>query len=137
MIILFDGVCNLCNGFVQFVIKRDRAKVFHFASLQSGYGVALSSHFNLLTEVGPNTVILYDGDKILTKSNAVIKIVSSLNGIWKCVLIFKIIPCFIRDRIYNLLARNRYKLFGKREQCMVPDEDIKDRFMDNKKFTLK
>jgi len=136
MIILFDGVCNLCNGFVQFVLKRDKKKKFLFASLQSTYGTGLSNYFNLSTTL-PTTIALYSGQKIFTESDAVIKITSSLRGIWKITIVLLIIPRFIRNPIYRLLARNRYKLFGKRDQCMVPSEDVKGRFLDKEFFTAK
>jgi len=133
MVILFDGVCNMCNRFVQFVLKRDKNKTFQFASLQSEYGAGLLKHFNL-SLANFDTVVVYDGGKIFTQSDAVIKILSNLNEIWKCAFILKTIPGFIRNAIYRLFARNRYKLFGKSEQCMIPTEDVKDRFVDNTKF---
>jgi predicted DCC family thiol-disulfide oxidoreductase YuxK len=133
MVILFDGVCNLCNGFVQFVLKRDKNKTFQFASLQSKYGTALSAHFHLPT-ANPDTIVLYDGGKIFTESDAVIKIISSLNGIWKITVVLKIISRFARNWAYRIVARNRYKFFGKKGQCMVPDWDVKDRFVDNETF---
>ena len=135
MVILFDGVCNLCNSFVKFVLKRDKNKIFQFASLQSKYGSGLSAHFNL-PSVKPETIILYDGEKILTESDAVIKIASSLDGIWKGVIVLNIFPRFIRNWFYRLVARNRYKLFGKKDQCMVPTEDIKERFLDDTTFMI-
>ncbi len=135
MVILFDGVCNLCNGFVQFVLKRDKNKVFQFASLQSNYGKELSAHFNLSSD-NLKTVILFDGENILMQSDAGIKIISSFGGVWKLILVFKIIPRFIRNGIYNLLAKNRYTLFGKKDQCMIPTENMKDRFLDNTVFSL-
>jgi len=134
MVILFDGVCNLCNGFVQFVLKSDENKTFQFASLQSSYGKGLSAHFKLPIEK-PKTIILYDGEKILTESDSVIKIVNSLKGIWKSTFILYIVPRFIRNWFYCLVARNRYKLFGKRDQCMIPTENVKDRFVNDKIFT--
>lgn len=133
MVILFDGVCNLCNGFVQFILKKDRNRVFEFASLQSKYGTALSAHFNL--PVGnPETIVLYDGVKIFTESDAVIKIFSSLGGVWKCTGIFYIISRRARNWAYHIVALNRYKIFGKKDSCMFPDWDVKDRFVDNETF---
>jgi predicted DCC family thiol-disulfide oxidoreductase YuxK len=133
MVILFDGVCNLCNGFVQFIIKRDRNKQFQFASLQSNYGKSLISHFNLpLTATG--TVILYHNGKVSVESDASIEIISSLGGMWKCVEVLKIFPRFIRNGLYRLLARNRYRLFGETDQCMVPSAGTKDRFLDAADF---
>jgi len=133
MVILFDGVCSLCNGFVRFILKRDKNKTFQFASLQSTYGAGLLAHFNF-TLVNSDTIILYNGKKIFTQSDALLKIVSPLNGIWKCAVIFKIIPGFIRNSLYRLVAKNRYKLFGKNDQCMVPPEGVKDRFLDDAIF---
>src|ERR1700727_56358 len=115
MVVLFDGVCNLCNGFVQFILKRDKNKTFQFASLQSESAKGLLTHFNM-SLANFDTVVLYDGERIYTQSDAVIKIASSLKGIWRCATILKIIPGFIRNTIYRLLARNRYKLFGKKDQ---------------------
>ena len=133
MVILFDGVCNLCNGFVQFIIKRDRNRLFQFASLQSNYSRGLISHFNLpLTATG--TVILYHDGKVSVESDASIEIISSLGGMWKFVRVFKIFPRFIRNGLYRLLARNRYRLFGKTDQCMVPSDNTKDRFLDDTEF---
>lgn len=134
MVILFDGVCNLCNGFVQFVLKRDKKRVFQFASLQSKYGTGLSSHFKL-PNAKPETIVLYNNSKILTESDAVIMIVTSLGGIWKISVVLIVIPRFIRNWFYRLVARNRYRIFGKRDQCMVPSENVKDRFVDNSIFT--
>jgi predicted DCC family thiol-disulfide oxidoreductase YuxK len=133
MVILFDGVCNLCNNFIKFILKKDKKKIFRFASLQSKYGIDLSRHFNLPTSQ-QNTVILYDGQKIFTESDAVLKIASSLSGIWKSTILLLIIPCFIRNWFYRIVARNRYKLFGKKDQCTLPTEEIKDRFLDDEVF---
>lgn len=135
MVILFDGVCNLCNGFVRFVLKRDKKGLFQFACLQSKYGTALSANFNLPL-AKPETIVLYDGEKIITQSDAVIMILRSLPGIWKSTTILYIVPHFMRNWFYQSVAKNRYKLFGKKDQCMVPDEDIKDRFLDNTIFSI-
>jgi len=133
MVILFDGVCNLCNAFVQFILERDKNKTFQFASLQSNYGKELSAHYNL-SIIKPETIVLYEGVKILTQSDAVIKIVSSLNGIRKNTIVLKLVPRFIRNWFYRLVAKNRYDIFGKKDHCMIPTEDIKDRFLDNVRF---
>ncbi|MGP8217319.1 MAG: thiol-disulfide oxidoreductase DCC family protein [Bacteroidia bacterium] len=133
MVILFDGVCNLCNGFVRFVLKRDKSKIFQFASLQSEYGMGLSAHFNLPTAEF-ETVVLYDGKRILAESDAVIKIIWSLGGIWKSIIVCYLAPRFIRNGLYNFIAKKRYNLFGKRGQCMIPGNDVKDRFLDSTVF---
>jgi predicted DCC family thiol-disulfide oxidoreductase YuxK len=133
MVILFDGVCNLCNGFVQFVLKHDKDRIFQFASLQSNYGVGLSKHFNLPV-ADHETIVLYDGKNVLTESDAVFKIVDSLGGIYEMAFVLKIFPKPVRDWFYRLVAKNRYKIFGKKDQCMVPTENVKDRFLDNVVF---
>lgn len=130
MIILFDGVCNLCNGFVRFVIKRDRKNLFKFASLQSKYGIELLAKHHISSTL-PQTVMVYDGERFFTQTEAVLKITGSLSGAWKATAIFLIIPAFIRDYLYRLVAKNRYKLFGKSKQCMVPTADMSDRFIND------
>lgn len=124
MIILFDGVCNLCNGVVQFIIKRDEQKVFKFASLQSDFASQLfegkapqSDSVMLVTEQG-----------IFEKSTAVIKIAKHLKG-FKFLAIFSFIPLLIRDFIYDLIAKNRYKVFGKQSECMIPSPELRERFL--------
>ncbi len=134
MVILFDGVCNMCNSFVQFVIKRDKKSIFKFASLQSVYGQGLQAHFKL-TEQGMDTVLLYDGMQVLTRTDASLTILSSLGGAWKMMVVFKIVPRFIRNFIYNILAKNRYKLFGKQENCLIPSPEIRERFLDETQFS--
>jgi predicted DCC family thiol-disulfide oxidoreductase YuxK len=133
MVILFDGVCNMCNGFVKFVIKRDKSNVFQFASLQSKYGKGFLTQYNFNT-VEYDTVLLLDGETIYTRSDASLRILNTLGGIWKVSAAFRIIPGFIRNPIYDLLARNRYKLFGKRDSCMVPTPEIKAKFLDDVEF---
>jgi predicted DCC family thiol-disulfide oxidoreductase YuxK len=134
MVILFDGVCNLCNGMVKFVIKRDKKHLFQFASLQSTYGRGLLEHFKL-TEKGMDTILLYDGRQVLTRTDATLTILNKLGGIWKLFNVFKIVPRFIRNFVYNTIAANRYRLFGKSENCMVPTPEIKNRFIDEKVFS--
>jgi predicted DCC family thiol-disulfide oxidoreductase YuxK len=134
MVILFDGVCNMCNGLVHFVIKRDKKNIFQFASLQSSYGKALIEHFNLNGK-GLDTVLVYDGKKVLTRSDATLAIVTSLKGIWVTFVVFRIMPRFIRNSIYNFMAKRRYAFFGKRDNCMVPTDDIKNRFLDETQFS--
>ena len=127
-VILFDGVCNLCSGSVQFVLKRDKEKRFLFTSLQSNYGQDLLKRSNLPMNTF-NSFILFEDGKIITRSTAALTIFSQLKG-WKWVKIFWIIPKFIRDAVYNLIAKNRYKWFGKRNECWLPTPDLKARFLD-------
>ena len=128
-IILFDGVCNLCNFWVNFVLKRDQKNLFLFAPLQSKAGQELLSKFNLST-TDFDTFILINGDSFQTKSDAAISIASNIVGWPKILLIGKIIPRFLRNFIYDLIANNRYKIFGKRESCRVPTTDEKERFLE-------
>ena len=127
-VILFDGVCNLCSGSVQFILKRDKEKKFLFASLQSNHGQDLLKRSSLPMDTF-NSFILFEDGKIITRSTAALKIFSQLKG-WKWVKIFWIVPKFIRDAFYNLIAKNRYKWFGKRNECWLPTPDLKARFLD-------
>jgi len=133
MVILFDGVCNLCNGFVKFIIKRDKKGIFKFAALQSAYGKGLIEHFKIAGN-GLDTVLLYDGKQVFTRSDASIKILCLLGGIWSASLVFVALPRFMRNGIYNFIAKKRYKLFGKQENCMVPTDEIKSRFLNDTRF---
>lgn len=127
-IILFDGVCNLCNYFVQFVIKRDKNNIFKFSSLQSEFGQNLLRKFEKVNSE-PDTVVLYKEEKMFTESTAAIKILSQLGFGYKFFFVFLIIPKFIRDAFYRFVADNRYRWFGKRDSCMVPTEELKNKFI--------
>ena len=127
-VILFDGVCNLCSGSVQFILKRDKEKKFFFASLQSNYGQELLKRFHLPTDVF-NSFILFQDEQIFTRSTAALKMFHQLNG-WGWVKILWIFPKFIRDAVYNLIAKNRYKWFGKKDECWIPTPELKARFLD-------
>jgi len=127
-VILFDGVCNLCNNSVQFVIKRDSQELFKYASLQSGFGQQLLKEFNLPADKF-NSFILFQDNRIYTRSTGALKMLTQLKG-WKWTGIFFIVPRFIRDGIYNLIARYRYQWFGKRNECMIPTQELKARFID-------
>lgn len=127
-IILFDGVCNLCSGAVQFILKRDHKKTFVFASLQSEVGKSLLSKYKVNTSV--ETIILLQNDKWFSQSDAALEISRKLSGAWPLLYAFKIIPRFIRDGIYDWISRNRYRFFGKKEACMIPSPEWKNRFLD-------
>jgi len=127
-IILFDGVCNLCNGAVQFVIKRDPVGKFLFASLQSEEGKKLLQQFQLPQEDFSSFVLIED-DKIYTRSTGALKVAKQLKGAIKLLYAFIIVPKFIRDAVYNWIARNRYKWFGKKNECMLPTPELKERFL--------
>lgn len=127
-VILFDGVCNLCTGSVQFILKRDKEKKFMFASLQSNYGQELLKQFHLPIDTF-NSFILYQDQKIFIRSTAALKMFQQLKG-WGWVKLFWIVPKFIRDGVYNLIAKNRYKWFGQKNECWLPTPELKARFLD-------
>lgn len=126
-IILFDGVCNLCNGFVQRIIAADKNDYFRFASLQSEAGQSLLKNHPNLQDL--KSIVYLDNGKIYTKSTAAIKISSHLGFTWKILQLGYILPVFLRDGIYNIIAKNRYKWFGKKDQCMVPTPELKAKFL--------
>ncbi|QQX76216.1 MULTISPECIES: thiol-disulfide oxidoreductase DCC family protein [Aequorivita] len=127
-IILFDGVCNLCNGAVTYIIKRDNKNVFKFAALQSEIGQQLISKFNIDTSK-VDSIILIDGEKHYIKSSAALHIAKQLSGAYPLLFGFMIVPKFIRNAVYDYIARNRYKWFGKKESCMIPTSELKAKFL--------
>lgn len=128
-VILFDGVCNLCNSSVQFVIRKDKQQRFLFASLQSEYAKTVLPE-TLSNPDDLTSIVLVDGDQIKTKSSAVLTISKSLSGLWPLMYAFMVVPRFIRDWVYNVIATNRYRWFGKKDQCMIPSPELKSRFVD-------
>ena len=128
-IVLFDGVCNLCNRVVQFIIKRDKKKQFLFASLQGKTGQEVLKKFNLSPTDFDSFVVL-DGDKIYTRSTAALRMLKKMNGGWNLLYAFIIVPRYIRNAVYDWIARNRYKWYGKRDECMIPTPELKERFLD-------
>ena len=128
-IILFDGVCNFCNAGVNFIIRQDKKNIFRFAALQSKAGQELADKYQLPKE-NFNSFILIDKGKVYNRSTAGFKVYSKLPWYWKWTQLFWIVPRFITDAIYDLIARNRYKWFGKKEECMIPTPEIRSRFLD-------
>jgi predicted DCC family thiol-disulfide oxidoreductase YuxK len=128
-VILFDGVCNLCNSSVQFILKRDRKNRFLFGSLQGKAGQHYLQQFRLPAN-DFNSFILVEGEKSYTRSAAVLHMLNRLGGPWRLFYVFMIIPPFIRNGVYNTIARNRYKWFGKKEQCPAPGAGLRSRFLD-------
>ncbi|MCP4437887.1 MAG: thiol-disulfide oxidoreductase DCC family protein [Aureispira sp.] len=126
-IILFDGVCNLCNGFVQFIVKRDIKAHFKFASLQSDIGQDLLTKYQLSKDL--DTVVLIRNNKAYTKSGAGLRVLSKLGALWPLMIILLVVPYFIRNFVYDWVARNRYKWYGKKDQCMMPSPELKKRFL--------
>jgi predicted DCC family thiol-disulfide oxidoreductase YuxK len=127
-VILFDGVCNLCNSAVQYVIRRDPAGIFKFASLQSETGRELLKTYRL-SPVEPDSFVLIQHHKAYTRSTAALKVARQLKGPSALLYGFIIVPAFIRNAVYNLIARNRYRWFGKQDECMVPTSALRQRFL--------
>jgi predicted DCC family thiol-disulfide oxidoreductase YuxK len=129
-ILLFDGVCNLCSGSVQFVLKRNRKGNVRFASLQSDFGKEVLQRSNL-----PHTylksLVLIEHGKTYVKSDAALHLAKHLDGFWKMGTMLLLIPKFIRNPIYDWIARNRYAWFGKKETCWIPEQKWNDRFLDH------
>ena len=128
-IVLFDGVCNLCNSSVNFILDRDRGKKIKFASLQSGAAAKLLAPFRFPGDDLSTIVLLLDG-KLHTRSGAVLRISRFLGFPWSLGISLLVIPRFLRDFAYGVVARNRYRWFGKREQCRLPEPGIRDRFLE-------
>ena len=128
-IVLFDGVCNLCSSSVQFIIKRDKKNQFLFGSLQGKTGQHYLEKFGLSTNNFHSFMLIEDG-RLYTRSAAALRMLKHLGGGWSLLYGLMIIPAFIRDAVYNLLANNRYKWFGKKAECWVPTPAIKDKFLD-------
>lgn len=127
-IILFDGVCNVCSSSVQFIIRRDRKGRFRFASLQSGIADQLLAGHPLTGKM--HSIVLIENGKLFTESTAVLRIAGKLDGFWKAAAIFLVLPKGIRDPLYRWFARNRYRWFGKRDSCMIPSPEIRERFLE-------
>lgn len=126
-VILFDGECNFCDYSVQFIIKRDPNGYFKFASQQSDIGKKLLKQFHVQENM--NSFVLIDNDKCYSRSSAALRVCKNLKGMWKIFYCFLIIPKFIRDFFYMVVANNRYKLFGKKNACILPSPDIRNRFL--------
>ncbi|WP_372975327.1 thiol-disulfide oxidoreductase DCC family protein [Muriicola sp.] len=128
-IILFDGVCNLCNRSVQFVIRRDKKDLFRFAALQSEAGERLVRERGIDTSKVDSIILIEPGVAYYVKSEAALRIARSLSGIWPILGIFLWLPDKLRDVFYDLIARNRYRIFGKQDACMVPSPELRKKFL--------
>ncbi|MFT6210664.1 MAG: putative DCC family thiol-disulfide oxidoreductase YuxK [Bacteroidia bacterium] len=128
-LLLFDGVCNLCNSSVQFVLERNKKENIQFASLQSDFGRKMLEQVNLSPDYTSSLVLIEEG-KPYVKSEAALRLVKHLNGLWKLGSILFIFPKFIRNPVYNLIAKNRYRWFGKKDVCWIPEPKWKNRFLD-------
>jgi len=129
-IVLFDGVCNLCNQFVQTIIKHDKKDIYRFASLQSDYGQKVQKYLGLNPK-NIKSIILYEpGIAYYNKSEAALRIIKSFGGVYSLIGIFQIFPNFIGNAVYDLVAFNRYRWFGKKDSCMIPTAELKAKFLD-------
>jgi len=129
-IVLFDGVCNLCNGAVIWILKRDRKGQFRFASLQGKTGQEFLSQRGI-DRTDFKTMILVEPElAYYTQSTAALKIAGKLGGVWSLFTVFIWIPSPLRDAVYNWISRNRYRWFGRKDECMLPRPEWKDRFLD-------
>lgn len=127
-IVLFDGVCNLCNGAVLFIIKRDKKDRFRFAALESDLGKEFLARHNI-DPSKIDSIVLISGDSAFAKAGAALRIAKYLTGLWPLLYSLVIIPKFIADAVYDFIARNRYKWFGKKESCMIPTPELKSKFL--------
>ena len=128
-IVLFDGVCNLCNSTVNFIIDHDTHNRFKFSSLQSAYGQSIIQQFKLSGDY-LNTVVLIEDGNVYLRSTAVLRILKHLGCLYQLLYVFIIVPAPILDFFYNIVAKYRYKWFGKRETCRVPDAETKNKFIE-------
>ena len=126
-VILFDGVCGLCNLWVDFILKRDRKDVFRFAPLQGEF----ANQIDPKTSQSLDSVVYLVSGKRYYRTGAILRILRDLGGIWSIVWLFWIVPYFLRDPLYALLARNRYRIFGKREVCRLSKPHERHKFIEN------
>lgn len=127
-VLLFDGVCNLCNSSVQFILARDPKAKFRFASLQSDEGQALLQEFEDRPSDLSSVVLIEDG-QLYTRSDAALRVARQLSGGWPLLYAFIVLPRALRDAVYDWIARNRYRWFGKRDSCMIPSPELRSRFL--------
>jgi len=127
-IVLFDGVCNYCNSMVNFIIRQDKKKKFRFAALQSEAGQQLLKE-NDLPSGNFDSFILISQQKIYQRSSAALRLYNQLPWYWKWTQLFWIFPRIFRDWVYGIIAKNRYRWFGKKDQCMLPTQEVKERFL--------
>ncbi len=127
-IVIFDGVCNLCEFSVNFIFEHDTVGHFSFTPAQSPLGASLLKHFGINTS-RLDTVVLVSGDRAFTRSAAAIEIASRLDMPWNLLTVFQAVPEPLRDVMYDLIAQNRYQLFGKKDECMLPSEELRRRFL--------
>lgn len=127
-IVFFDGICNLCNSSVRFILKRDKQALFRFASLQSDFAKQFF-HQRQFDATGIDSIVLFEDGKFHVRSTAALKIARNLDGLWFLLYGFIVVPAPLRDAVYEFIARNRYRWFGKRDHCAMPEPGMKERFL--------
>lgn len=128
-VVLFDGVCNLCSSAVQFIIERDKKNKFQFASLQSQYGQEQLTKY-YLADKNIDSIVLIEKGKAYIKSSAALHIAKNMDGLYPLAFVFIIVPPFIRNWVYDWVAKNRYKWYGKKDACWIPTPELRARFID-------
>ncbi|BAO56258.1 thiol-disulfide oxidoreductase DCC family protein [Nonlabens marinus] len=128
--ILFDGVCNLCNKAVTFIIDHDPKDQFRFAALQSDVGVKLLDQHGIDPQE-IDSIVLLENDEVHIKASAALRIAKNLSGAWPLLYAFVVLPKFLTNSVYDFIARNRYDWFGKKDNCMIPTPELKSKFLDN------
>ena len=128
-IILFDGVCNLCDSAVQFIIRHDKKDVFRFVAIQSDLGKEIINHIGIDTTKTESIILYIPGKAYYYKAEAALKISQDLSAGYKLFSLLKFIPNFISDKVYDYVARNRYKWYGKKDACMIPTPELKTKFL--------
>jgi predicted DCC family thiol-disulfide oxidoreductase YuxK len=133
-IVLYDGVCGLCNRLIQFLLKRDTHDQFRFASLQSGLATSLLNRHGVdsrdLDTVYVALAYNQPGERLLDRSDAILHLLTQLDGIWKWARVGRLLPKVLRDGVYKLVARNRYRVFGKHDSCLLPDPKDRHKFLE-------
>ncbi|ADO69487.1 thiol-disulfide oxidoreductase DCC family protein [Stigmatella aurantiaca] len=128
-VVLFDGVCNLCNGTVNFIIDRDPTSYFRFAALQSPQAAELLAPLGRVPEAEPQSIFLVEGGKLYERSTAALRIARRMGGAWKGLYAFIVVPAPLRDAVYRFIANHRYRWFGKAEACRMPTPELRERFL--------
>ncbi len=128
-IILFDGVCNLCDSSIQFIIKHDKKDIFRFVALQSDMGLEITKHIGVDTSKIDSILLYEPGKAYYYKAEAALKIAKELGGIYTIISWFSILPNFLTNTVYDYIARNRYKWYGKKDACMIPTPELKAKFL--------
>ncbi|WP_273274992.1 thiol-disulfide oxidoreductase DCC family protein [Maribacter polysiphoniae] len=129
-IVLFDGVCNLCNRSIQFIIRHDKKDEFRFATLQGDLGKQLVKERHIDTDTVDSIILIEPGVAYYTKSTAALKIGTSFGGAWKLLTVLELIPSSLSDIVYDFVARNRYQWYGKKDACMIPTPELKAKFLE-------